>query len=143
MWIEAERAGVDQQGGPDQIQAGRASRCLTNRIELGRRAREIGGGAAQAIGGHRRSGQCELSALEFDDPYAAAGMLGGMMTMEPRRAVMFGRGVPLTPAQIAERARTCVRLFLGGCLKDHVRTVPGAAAPAPGLEAEPNLRSGV
>jgi hypothetical protein len=48
VWIEAERAGVDQQGGPDQIQAGRASRCLTNRIELGRRAREIGGGAAQA-----------------------------------------------------------------------------------------------
>jgi len=65
------------------------------------------------------------------------------MAMEPRRVVMVGRGAPLTPAQIAERARTCVRLFLGGCLKDHVRAVPGAAAPASGLEAEPNLRSGV
>ena len=85
--------------------------------------------------------QCELGALELDDPYAAAGMLGGMMMMAPLRAVMFGRGALLTPAQIAERARTCVRLFLGGCLKDHVRALPGAAALASGLRAEPKLRS--
>jgi len=58
-----------------------------------------------------------LGALELDDPHAAAGMLRGMMVMEPQRAVMFGRGVLLTPAEIAERARTCVRLFLRGCLE--------------------------
>ena len=68
--------------------------------------------------------QCELGELELDDPYAAAGMLGGMMVMEPLRAVIFARRALLTPGQIAERARTCVRLFLGGCLKDHVRAVP-------------------
>jgi hypothetical protein len=50
VWIEAERTGVDQKGSPDQIQAGGASRCLTIMIELGCRGREIGGGAAQAIG---------------------------------------------------------------------------------------------
>lgn len=66
--------------------------------------------------------QCALGALELDDPYAAAGMLRGMMIMEPQRSVMFGRGALLTPAEIAERARTCVRLFLGGCLKDRGKT---------------------
>jgi AcrR family transcriptional regulator len=60
--------------------------------------------------------QCELGALELDDPYPAAGMLGGMMVMEPLRAVIFARRALPTPGQIAERARTCVRLFLGGCL---------------------------
>jgi AcrR family transcriptional regulator len=58
-----------------------------------------------------------LGALELDDPHAAAGMLRGMMVMEPQRAVMFGRGALLTPAEIAARARTCVRLFLRGCLE--------------------------
>src|ERR1700730_11599218 len=48
--IEAKRAGVDHEGGPDQIQAGRASCCLTIMIELSCRAREIGGGPAQAKG---------------------------------------------------------------------------------------------
>src|SRR6202049_2185046 len=48
--MEAKRAGVEQEGGPDQIQAGRASCCLTIRIELACRAREIGGGPAQAKG---------------------------------------------------------------------------------------------
>jgi hypothetical protein len=48
VWSEAERAGVDQEGGPDQIQARRARCCLTIVIKLGRRAREIGGGPAQA-----------------------------------------------------------------------------------------------
>jgi hypothetical protein len=45
-------------------------------------------------------------------------MLRGMMTMEPQRAAMIGRaGVPTAP-EIAERARTCVRLFLRGCLRN-------------------------
>jgi AcrR family transcriptional regulator len=64
--------------------------------------------------------QCERGALELEDPYAAAGMLRGMMIMEPQRSVMFGRGALLTPAEIAQRARTCVRLFLRGCLADPV-----------------------
>jgi AcrR family transcriptional regulator len=86
--------------------------------------------------------QCALGALELDDPYAAAGMLRGMMTMEPQRSVMFGRGALLTPAEIAERARTCVRLFLGGCLKDRGKAIPGGVRTST-LEANPELRSGV
>ena len=50
MWIEAERAVVDQEGGPDQIQGGCASCRLTLMIELGCCAREIGRGPAQAMG---------------------------------------------------------------------------------------------
>ena len=44
-------------------------------------------------------------------------MLRGMMIMEPQRAVMLGRGSLPTDAEIAARARACVRLFLRGCLK--------------------------
>ena len=50
MLIEAERAGVDQEGDPDQIQARRVSCRLTIVIELSCRGREIGGGPAQANG---------------------------------------------------------------------------------------------
>ena len=64
--------------------------------------------------------QRERGALVLEDPDLAAGMLRGMMIMEPQRSVMFGRGALLTPAEIAERARTCVRLFLRGCLADRV-----------------------
>jgi hypothetical protein len=61
--------------------------------------------------------QCALGALELDDPVAAAGMLRGMMLMEPQRAAMLA-GVPLpTPPQIKKRAQDCVRLFLRGCQK--------------------------
>ena len=86
--------------------------------------------------------QCARGALELDDPYAAAGMLRGMMIMEPQRSVMFGRGALLTPAEIADRARTCVRLFLGGCLKDRGKAIPGGVRTST-PEANPELRSGV
>ncbi len=71
------------------------------------------------------SRQCALDALVLDDPQGAAGMLRGMMIMEPQRSVMIGRGPLLTEAQIAERARACVRLFLRGCLKDPQGTSAG------------------
>jgi hypothetical protein len=57
VWIEAERAAVDQEGDPDQIQAGYASCFQTIMIELGCRAGEFGSGPAQAkgvTGGQRR-----------------------------------------------------------------------------------------
>jgi AcrR family transcriptional regulator len=60
--------------------------------------------------------QCALGVLEIDDPVTAAGMLRGMMVMEPQRATMLA-GLPLpTPAEIAKRARECVRIFLRGCM---------------------------
>lgn len=59
--------------------------------------------------------QCRLGHLRLEDPHAAAGMLRGMMIMDPQRAAMMGqRPVPSTEA-IAARARTCVSIFLGGC----------------------------
>jgi AcrR family transcriptional regulator len=63
------------------------------------------------------SRQCALGKLDIENPALAAGMLRGMMIMEPQRAVMLGRAPLPTPAQIAERARFCARLFLRGCLK--------------------------
>jgi AcrR family transcriptional regulator len=59
--------------------------------------------------------QCERGLIKLDDPQAAAGMLRGMMIMDPQRAAMLGqRGAPGT-AEIAARAKSCARLFLGGC----------------------------
>ena len=71
--------------------------------------------------------QCARGTLALDDPHAAAGMLRGMMIMEPQRAVILGKAAVPTPAEIEERARVCARLFLRGCLKDRKRTSPGAA----------------
>ncbi len=73
MWTEAERASVDQEGGPDQIQAGRASCRLTIMIELGCRAREIGGGPAQAKG--VTGGQGRISVPD-QAPTRASGQFG-------------------------------------------------------------------
>ena len=54
--------------------------------------------------------------LEIDDPHAAAGMLRGMMIMEPQRAAMLRQRRLPNAKETAARARTCARLFLGGCL---------------------------
>jgi AcrR family transcriptional regulator len=60
--------------------------------------------------------QCALGILELDDPAAAAGMLRGMVTMEPQRATLLGQ-LPLPDRpEIAARAGKCVELFLNGCL---------------------------
>jgi AcrR family transcriptional regulator len=59
--------------------------------------------------------QCERGLIKLEDPHSAAGMLRGMMIMEPQRAVMLGqRGVP-DREEIAARAKHCARLFLEGC----------------------------
>jgi AcrR family transcriptional regulator len=59
---------------------------------------------------------CASGALTLDDPHEAAGMLRGMMILEPQRAVMMGKAPTPSPAEIAVRAKACARLFLGGCL---------------------------
>jgi AcrR family transcriptional regulator len=53
--------------------------------------------------------------IEIDDADTAAGMLLGMLAMQPVRSVMFGHRPPPTPEERAQRARTCARLFLSGC----------------------------
>jgi AcrR family transcriptional regulator len=60
--------------------------------------------------------QCERRLIKIDDPQVAAGMLRGMMSMDPQRAVMLGqRDVPDTD-EVAARAKQCARIFLDGCL---------------------------
>lgn len=72
--------------------------------------------------------QCALGKIELDDPHAAAGMLRGMMILEPQRAVMMGCATIPSEAAIAERARVCVRLFLRGCAKAPIGGSGGAKA---------------
>lgn len=59
--------------------------------------------------------QRDLGEIAVDDTAIAIGMLRGMMTMEPQRAVMLGQRPPPDHAEIARRARYCARLFLDGC----------------------------
>jgi AcrR family transcriptional regulator len=53
--------------------------------------------------------------IEFDDADTAAGMLLGMLAMQPMRSVMFGHRPPPTSEERAQRAKICARLFLSGC----------------------------
>jgi len=75
--------------------------------------------------------QCELGVIVLDDPVAAAGMLRGMMILEPQRAVMMGCGAVPSEAEIASRARACVGLFLRGCAKEPSRPTSGAEGTSP------------
>lgn len=56
--------------------------------------------------------------INIGDADVSAGMLLGMLALQPLRAVMFGHIAPPGRAQIAERAESCARLFLQGCGRD-------------------------
>jgi AcrR family transcriptional regulator len=71
--------------------------------------------------------QCALGLIELDDPRAAAGMLRGMMILEPQRGVMIGKLAAPSAKEIEDRARACVGLFLRGCLRKPSRA-PGVSA---------------
>jgi AcrR family transcriptional regulator len=73
--------------------------------------------ATQAVLERFLARRCAEGAIDLDDPHAAAGMLRGMMTMEPQRAIMIGHAAVPTAAEIAARARVCVTVFLRGCLR--------------------------
>ena len=62
-----------------------------------------------------RQSERGIIALRDTDPHAAAGMLRGMMIMEPQRAVFLGKAMAPSPAEIAERAKACALMFLRGC----------------------------
>jgi AcrR family transcriptional regulator len=59
--------------------------------------------------------------IEIDDSDTAAGMLLGMLAMQPQRSVMFGHRPPPTKEEREERARTCAKLFLRGCRRPATR----------------------
>ena len=59
--------------------------------------------------------QRERGHLRFDDPEVAAGMLRGMMILEPQRAAMLGQRAVPDADEIARRARFASHIFLNGC----------------------------
>jgi hypothetical protein len=59
--------------------------------------------------------QRERGLVKLDDPQTAAGLLRGMMIMDPQRAAMLGRRSAPSPDEIALRAKICAHLFLDGC----------------------------
>jgi AcrR family transcriptional regulator len=76
--------------------------------------REAIQGAGQVFSGWlgRQVARGRLRAMDVD---LAAGMLRGMMTMEPQRGVILGNRPTPTEAEIAARAKACAALFLDGC----------------------------
>jgi AcrR family transcriptional regulator len=83
--------------------------------------------ATQAVLEEFLARQCARGLIALDNPRAAAGMLRGMMIMEPQRAAMIGRAALPSAADIEDRARVCVRLFLRGCVRENAPGIPGAA----------------
>ena len=59
--------------------------------------------------------QCERGLIKVDDPQTAAGLLRGMMIMDPQRAAMLGQRSAPEAEEIVKRAKICARLFLDGC----------------------------
>ena len=60
----------------------------------------------------RRQGEQGL--IKLDNPQTAAGILRGMMIMDPQRAAMLGQRSAPGLDEIAQRAKICARLFLEG-----------------------------
>lgn len=54
--------------------------------------------------------------IVVDDVQIAAGVLRGMMTMDPQRAAMLGQRLPPDDREICARAKICAGIFLRGCL---------------------------
>jgi AcrR family transcriptional regulator len=59
--------------------------------------------------------QQKRGAIALDDADVAAGMLLGMLAMQPQRSVMFGHRPAPTKEEREHRARACAKLFLSGC----------------------------
>jgi hypothetical protein len=59
--------------------------------------------------------QVKRGTIALDDVDAAAGMLLGMLALQPQRAVMFGHRPPPSRSELEQRAKGCAALFLRGC----------------------------
>lgn len=59
--------------------------------------------------------QVKRGTIALDEVDAAAGMLLGMLALQPQRAVMFGHRPPLGRNELEQRAKACAALFLRGC----------------------------
>jgi AcrR family transcriptional regulator len=59
--------------------------------------------------------QVERGAMQLEDADMAAGMLLGMLALQPLRATLLGHRPPPDKEERVERAKACARLFLQGC----------------------------
>ena len=59
--------------------------------------------------------QVKRGTIAVDDADIAAGMLLGMLALQPLRATMFGHRSAPSGNEIEQRAKTCAALFLKGC----------------------------
>ena len=59
--------------------------------------------------------QVKRGTIAVDDVDIAAGMLLGMLALQPLRAAMFGHRPPPNRTEIEQRAKACGALFLKGC----------------------------
>jgi AcrR family transcriptional regulator len=59
--------------------------------------------------------QVKRGTIAVDDADVAAGMLLGMLALQPLRAAMFGHRPPPSREEIEQRAKACAALFLRGC----------------------------
>ena len=59
--------------------------------------------------------QVKRGTIALDDADIAAGMLLGMLALQPLRATMFGHRSAPGRKEIEQRAKTCAALFLKGC----------------------------
>ena len=59
--------------------------------------------------------QVKRGTIMLDNTDIAAGMLLGMLALQPLRAAMFGHKPPPTRAELEKRAKACAALFLDGC----------------------------
>ena len=56
--------------------------------------------------------QVKRGTIALDDADVAAGMLLGMLALQPLRAAMFGHKPPPSRNELEQRAKTCAALFL-------------------------------
>jgi AcrR family transcriptional regulator len=59
--------------------------------------------------------QVKRGTIALDDAEVAAGMLLGMLALQPLRAAMFGHRPPPSRKELEQRAKACAALFLKGC----------------------------
>ena len=62
--------------------------------------------------------QHKRALIRIGDANDAAGMLLGMLALQPQRAVLFGHAAPPNRKEIERRARVAAELFLRGCAVD-------------------------
>jgi hypothetical protein len=94
--------------------------------------------AGHVEGGDHRAGQVpgdfEATAIEHasggvDSTAPTSPRHAGRHDYEALPAVIFARGALLIAGQIAEGARACVRLFLGGCLNTQTTLEATCSSP--------------